>query len=399
MYHHDNNRSYEQGLKDAQVHLEEQMHKKIASAQRVIEMVQSTQPHDRIVGTKGVRFSYRMEEQPAAIANGKKVEPPPAKPIILMGTRQHNAKNAFEEAMHRHALNQAAGRAGIPETFLNRMLERPYGAELICENLNTIFQKEDPDRFLVRSVDDQVRGVLSDTYRRMDSRPILEAFAKTCQELGAVPVEGVGGDLRFSIKALLPKVYMVGHKKGHEEVFAFGASLSNSDFGCGALSLQFFLWRIWCSNTATREDSLRRVHLGKRLAEDITYSDETYQADTKTMVLAVRDHVKGVLAAPKVEEALAMIETALDTSVEPKQFFDRGGELEKLKLTKSEIEKARETFNNGGVEELPRGNNVARMSQAIAWIAQTADTAERRLELERIAGQVLEQKKAEKKAA
>lgn len=392
MYHHDS-RTYEEGLQAAQQHLEEKIHEKVKSAQRVIEKVQNQTPVDRVIGTKDVRFSFRTEEPPTPI-NGNIIEAPP-KHTILMGTRKHNAKNAFEEALHKHALNQAAGRAGVPETFVNRMLEKSYGAELICENLNTIFAKEDPSRFLVRSVDDQVRGLLSDTYRRMDSGPVLEAFATTCQELGAVPVEGVGGDLRFSLKALLPKVYTVGGKKhGTEEVFAFGASLSNSDFGCGALSLQFFLWRIWCSNTATREDSLRRVHLGKRLGEDITYSDETYLADTKTMVLAVRDHVKGVLAPPKIEEALAMLNTALETTVEPKTFFDRGGELEKLKLNKTEIEKAREAFNNGGVEMLSRGTNVARMSQAVAWIAQTSESAERRLELERAAGQILEKKAA-----
>lgn len=394
MIHHDN-RPYEQGLKEAQQHLEEQIHNKVKSAQRIIEMVQNATPVDRIVGTKGVRFSFRTEEPPQPIKAEKNAIVLPPKHTILMGTRQHNAKNAFEEDLHKHALNQAAGRAGVPETFVNRMLEKPYGAELICENLNTIFSKEEPSRFLVRSVDGQVRGVLSDTYRRMDSRPILDAFATTCKELGAVPVEGVGGDLRFSIKALLPQVYVAGGKKrGSEEVFCFGASLSNSDFGCGALSLQFFLWRIWCSNTATREDSLRRVHLGKRLGEEIIYSDETYQADTKTMVLAVRDHVKGVLAPPKIEEALEMINTALETTIEPKAFFERGGELERLKLNKSEIEKAREAFNNGGVEMLPRGNNVARVSQALAWIAQEADSAERRLELERMAGQLMERKAA-----
>lgn len=390
MYHHDN-RSYEQGLAEAKQYLEEQIQKKVGSAQTVLERVMNTTPIDRVVGTHGLRFSFRQDEPPTPINKDAPVVLP--KPTILMGTRASNAKNAFLEPLHKHALNQAAQRANIPETFINRMLEKPYGGELICENLNTIFSKEEADRFLVRSVDDEVRGVLSDTYRRMDSAPILEAFADTCKQLGAVPVEGVGGDLRFSIRALIPKVYTVG-KRGAEEVFAFGASLSNSDFGCGALSLQFFLWRIWCSNTAMRDDSLRKVHLGKRLGDDIIYSEDTYKADTKAMVLAVRDHVKGVLAPAKIEEAIGMLETSLETAVEPKKFFDRGGELEKLKLNKSEIEKARDAFNNGGVEVLPRGNNLGRMSQAIAWIAQSAESAERRMELERVAGQLMEKKAA-----
>jgi hypothetical protein len=231
----------------------------------------------------------------------------------------------------------------------------------------------------------------------MDSGPILDAFAKTCAEIGARPIQGIGGELRFSVKALIPKVYVIG-KQGNEEVFAFGVSLSNSDFGCGALSLQFFLWRIWCSNTATREDSLRKIHLGKRLAENIEYAKETYDADTNAMALMVRDHVRLTLSPPKVEEALGVLETAMETSVDPKKFFDKGGELEKLKLTRTEVESARETFNNGDITVLPRGTSVARMSQAVAWLAQSA-TPERRLELERVAGVIMEPKEAKPEPA
>lgn len=385
MYHHDNRR-YDVALHEAKVHLEQQIHERSASARNVVERVLGTQLVDRMAATTAVRFAHRTELVKTKI-DGAEVERP--QHAVLMASKSRG-QNAFSETLHKHALMQASARAGVPETFVNRMLDKPYGGELVVDTLNTIFAKEEPSNMLLRSNDGQIRGILSDSYRRMDSRPILEAFCAAVSRLGAVPVEGIGGDLRFSIKALIPKVHVVGKKEGNEEVFAFGASLSNSDFGCGALSLQFFLYRIWCSNTATREDSMRRVHLGKRLGDDITYSQETYDADTKTMTLAVQDHVKGVLAPAKIDEALAQIETALDTTIEPKKFFERGGELEKLKLTKSEIEATRETFNNGDVKVLPLGTSAARMGQAIAWIAQSAPSAERRLELERAAGQIME---------
>jgi hypothetical protein len=386
MYHHDN-RNYNVALREAEEHLNKQIQIKAASAANVIERVLGTQLVDRVVPSTGIRFSFKTDTVKVATADGEIEQ---SKHTVLMSTKAHNAKNAFSEPMHKHALMQASARAGVPETFVNRMLEKPYGGSLVCDTLNTIYGKEAAENFLVRANDNQIRGVLSDTFRRMDSRPILEAFAETCKGLGAIPIEGIGGDLRFSVKALIPRVYVVGKKAGNEEVFAFGASLSNSDFGCGALCLQFFLWRIWCSNTSTREDSLRKVHLGKRLSEDITYSQETYDADTKAMSLAVRDHVKGVLAEPRVEEALVQIETAMDTVIDPKKFFERGGELERLKLSKGEIAAARETFNNGDITVLPRGTNVARMSQAVAWLAQTVSSAERRLELERVAGVIME---------
>lgn len=378
MYHHDS-RDYTLALREAQEHLTKQIELKRASASRVIDRVMGTQLLDRVTTSRALSFTFADEDREDGAPHQ----------VIQLGTAKPG-KGAFREPLHKHALNQAAARAGVPETFVNRMLDKPYGAELITEVLNTIFQREEPEKFLLRSSEGEVRGVLSDSYRRMDSRPILEAFAKEAGAVGAIPIEGIGGDLRFSIKALIPDIHVVGKSRpGNEEVFAFGASLSNSDVGCGALSLQFFLWRIWCSNTATREDSLRKVHLGKRLADDITYSEETYQMDTKTMTLAIRDHVRAVLAPPKIEEALAGIEKALETTVEPKKFFDRGGELEKLRLSKTEIEATRECFNNGDVTILPRGTSVARMSQAVAWLAQSA-TPERRLELERVAGVLME---------
>lgn len=387
MYHHDK-RAYGVALKDAEAHLQQQIALKSASAVDVITRVRDTQLMDRVVPTKKAQFSFRTD---TAGEEDRKVH------RIIMGSKGRG-DSAFAEPLHKHALEQAASRVDIPVTFINRFLGEEYGGELITDALNTVYKHRGEEKFLVRSSNEEIRGVLSDTYRRMDSGPILDAFAKTCNEIGAVPIEGIGGDLRFSVKALIPKTYTVGKQEGNEEIFAFGVSLSNSDFGCGALSLQFFLWRIWCSNTATREDSLRKVHLGKRLAENIEYAAETYAADTNAMALMVRDHVRETLSPPKVEEAVAVLETAMETSVDPKAFFSKGGELEKLKLTRTEIDATRETFNNGDITVLPRGTSVARMSQAVAWLAQSA-TPERRLELERVAGVLMEPKTAKPEPA
>lgn len=389
MYHHDN-REYGTALKDAEAHLQKQINLKSASAVHVIERVRDTQLVDRVMPTNKIQFSFRTDTVKAG-DDERKVH------RVVMGSKGRG-EGAFSETLHKHALEQAASRVDIPVTFVNRFLGEDYGGELVTDALNTVYRHRAPEKFLVRSSDQEIRGVLSDTYRRMDSGPILDMFARTCREIGAVPVEGIGGDLRFSVKALIPKTYVIGKQPGNEEVFAFGVSLSNSDFGCGALSLQFFLWRIWCSNTATREDSLRKVHLGKRLAENIDYAKETYDADTKAMALMVRDHVRGILSPPKIDEALGAMEVAMETSIDPKKFFDKGGELEKLKLTRAEVESARETFNNGDITVLPRGTSVARMSQAVAWLAQSA-TPERRLELERVAGVIMEPKDAKPEPA
>ena len=380
MYHHDS-REYDAAVDEAgrkfKVRLEEQIQASQRSAMGVIEKVQSEVPVDRICHSRALTFALEESQVPD--------EPQ----RILMGIKDRKAKGFFMEPLHKHALAQVAERAGMPETYLNRLLNRSYGRELIIENLTTIYGKEDPAKYLIRTVGDEVRGVLSDSFRRMDSRPIIEAFAGECQAIGAVPIEGVAGDLRWSLRAVLPLVFQPSKKPGYEEFVAFGLSLSNSDFGVGALSLRIFAMRIWCSNMAQMEEALRQVHLGKRLSDNIEFSDETYRLDTQTQVSAVKDLVRGNLSPAKINETVALIGKALEEKIDPKAMW---AELPKQGLLKGEVEKVKEVFNDGGVEMLPPGTTVARLSNAISWFARQPEIVpERRMELEIVAGRILMQ--------
>lgn len=354
-----------------QAKLEETIHASQRSALGVIEKVQKEVPRDRIVGSRGLEFSVQREHEVALATNNR------------------------HEKLHRHALAQVAERAGIPDTYVGRLLERPYGPHLLVENLTTIFRKEESKKLLVRTVGDEVRGVLSNSFKRMDSGPIIEAFAKSCADVGAVPVEGIGGDLRWAVKAILPRVFLPPTTKGSEELVAFGVQLSNSDFGRGALSLRMFMLRVICTNFATLDESLRQVHLGRRIDESIEFSRRTVELDTRTQVSAVRDIVRGVLGASKVNETVAMIGRALEERIDPKQAWN---ELPRLGLLKGEVDRVKDTFNNGGVEELPAGTTVARLANAISWFAKSTDP-ERRMELEQIAGSMLIGTKARQREA
>lgn len=383
MIHHDS-RAYDIAVGDTakrfQQQLEETIQKSQSSALSVIEKVTSEIPKDRIAHTESLEFSIDGE----------------AEGTLLVGLRNRKAKGYFQERLHKHALNQVTERAGIPGMFVTRLLEKPYGRELLVDNLTTIFQKEPDQKLLIRSVNRQVRGVLSDKFRLMDSAPIIEAFSKACSTIGAVPIEGVGGDLRWAVKAILPWVFQPAAKKGQEELISFGVQLANSDFGAGALSVNVFLTRIICTNYATLEQVMRKTHLGRRLGDDLEFSRETYEADTKTQVLAVRDTVHQMLAPDKVRMLVGKIGEALDARIDPKQAW---AELPKMGLLKGEVEGVKELFNNAGVEELPIGTSPARLANAISWFAKSVPTAERRLELEQLAGKLMVEPIALKEAA
>jgi hypothetical protein len=383
MIHH-SEKDYDVALGEAtagfKAKLEEMIHKTQASAQSVVEKVQNETPNDCVADTTTLEFMVNADDDKT----------------LLMGLQNRKAKGFFQSVMHKNALDQVAERAGIPGMYVSRLLERPYGRELLVENLSTIFKKESNKKVLIRQVRDQVRGVLSNSFKRMDSGPIIDAFAKACNDVGAVPVEGVGGDLRWAVKAILPMVFQPATKRGMEEVLAFGIQLSNSDFGKGVLGLNAFCTRLVCTNTATLEQVMREVHLGKRLTEDIEFSEKTRKADTQLQVLQIGDIVKQILAPDKINTLVKRIGESLEKKIVP---ADAWLELPKMGLLKGDVDAVKKLFLDGDVEQLPSGSTQARLSNAVSWFAKSAATAERRLELEEIAGTLLVPKEKKKLAA
>jgi hypothetical protein len=58
-------------------------------------------------------------------------------------------------------------------------------------------------------------------------------------------------------------------------------------------------------------------------------------------------------------------------------------------LLKSESDAVIEAYNSPDTYNLPAGNTTWRLSNAISWIAGSTEDAERKLELMKIAGEVL----------
>jgi hypothetical protein len=336
-----------------------------AGATNVINHVMNNQPTDRII--KGAALDFTADHQRKAIT----IHVP-------------NANGPETHTIHRNALGQMATNASIPMKFLDSLQEdsSEWGRELLAHNFRTIYgQRHKAERRLVRSVGTDVRGFLSDSYRRLDSRPIVEAFASAVQAKGASPYQGYVTDTKISLQAIMPKVY----EPIPGEVVAVGISLENSDFGNGALALRSYLLRIWCTNLAITQDTLRQVHLGQRLADDMTYSQRTYELDTRTTVSAMKDVVARQLNAGELDQRMEMIRTAGGQQVTAETVKTQ---LKKL-LLKGEADKAIDAFNSPDVYNMPAGNTVWRMSNAISWIANSVEDTERKLELMKIAGEVL----------
>ena len=81
------------------------------------------------------------------------------------------------------------------------------------------------------------------------------------------------------------------------DVVQAGVVVSNSEVGCGMLSVQPLAFRLVCSNGLIASDRmLRKTHVGRALDSEppsgIVFKDDTLQADDRAFFLRVRDVVE-----------------------------------------------------------------------------------------------------------
>jgi hypothetical protein len=337
-------------------------------AQRVLEQIDREVPQDRVIKTNALKF----------VPTGNGVE-------VLVGGES-------QETIHDHALGQFCGRGKFNLKYgrqLEAMAKEAQGEngsdwarELMAHNLNELYQRGPASgkRYLMRSVDTQVRGWLSDRYRRLDCRPLLTAFHELAiQQAGAVPMRGYALATKVAIRVVLPTIF----EPIPNQPMLYGLEWHNSDFGHGTHSLRAFIHQPFCTNECTRDDVLREVHKGGRLSDDFAYSQKTYELDQLASESALKDTIKGLLAPAAVDSTMLLLKKAHDEKIEPKKI------PQMLKqLRKSEIEAVKEAFTSADIENLSPGQNRWRLSNAISFVATTTEDKYRALELERMSGKV-----------
>lgn len=344
----------------------------IAKATSALETIERDVPSDTVIDTTALRVEATEAGLDLAI------RPPSAAPSALLDSiiTGHDQRRK----LHENAIAQAAGRVGLPLGYANDLQGTGWGKVLLAQILTTHFA-EDPQRILVRCVRDSARAVLSDSYRRLDARPVIGAFVSAASDIGAVVCDGLITDLRVRIAAVMPTVMWI-----NGDPVVFGISLTTSDFGRGRLLLSAFTLRLLCLNGATGENFLRQVHLGGKLPSDLKLSERTYALDTETTASAVHDILKLHLTPEALGVRAEKIAAAQAVAVDPGQTLP----LLKKSMTRGEHDGVTHAFMFGQDDVVPSGANAYRLSQAIAYVGGQAKSAERRLDLERLAGAILD---------
>lgn len=291
-------------------------------------------------------------------------------------------------SLHDNAIAQLADRMGIPQRYLRSLASgEPWAIMLAAHLLNQHSDWTQRSRVLVRTVGHQVRGVLSDSYRRLNSVEILTAFVQEAAGQGAVISDAYMSDTKVWTETILPTPITVPTKNNGDVVIFAGARFSTSDYGDGAVDMRAFMLNGACLNGMVRESVMKQVHLGSKLPDNLALSQQTYELDTKTTVSAVKDLTRGLFSADTIKRKAYEIQGASEMEV------DLDHELKKLtgngrllKQESKEVEKI--LMRNNPDDGVQGGATLWKLTQAITAHAREL-SPERSRELHEISGELI----------
>lgn len=312
-------------------------------------------------------------------------------PVITFGGNDSHLMMNMPDGqftLHDNAIGQLADRMGVPSRYLRTLAGgQEWQVLLAAEILNQHSDWTQRCRVLVRAVGSQVRGVLSDSYRRLNSVEILTAFVQEAAGQGAVISDAYMNDTKVWAETILPQPIIVPTAKNGDVVIFAGARFSTSDYGDGAVDMRAFLLNGACLNGMVRESVMKTVHLGSKLPDTLALSQKTYELDTQTTVSAVKDLTKGLFSRDNLEQKAYEIQGASEIEVDP--------EKEITKLTKSglllkaegkEVEKI--LMKNDPDDGVQGASTLWKLTQAITAHARVL-TPERSRELHEISGNLM----------
>jgi hypothetical protein len=311
-------------------------------------------------------------------------------PVITFSNDGELVMNMRREqfTLHDNAVGQLAERMNVPSQYLRALAHgNEWQRHLAATVLNEHSSWTERQRVLIRSVGTEVRGVLSDSYRRLNSVEILTAFVEEAGRQGAVIADAKMTDTKIWAETILPMPITIPTLKNGDVIIFMGARFSTSDYGDGAVDMRAFLLNGACLNGMVRESVMKQIHLGARLPDNLQLSNKTYELDTQTTVSATRDLAKSLFSRDAIMQKAIEIQGASNIDV------DLDSELKKLvkvgSLGKSDSENVQKILMRNNPEDGTQGGSTLwKLTQAITAHARDLDDRRSR-ELHEISGQLM----------
>lgn len=195
---------------------------------------------------------------------------------------------------------------GIPGRYYDRMREEQ--PELLAANVNTWLASNREEKKMLRTLDGQVRAVLSPKYRALDNFELAQAILPKLIGMKVQVMSAALTETRMYIKVILPELSDdlppgVVWGSGHTQVAEYkgnaagkvvaALTIINSEVGAGTLRIEPSVFTTWCSNLAQlKTAAMRKYHVGR--SSEATenweiFRDETRAADDRAFFLKVAD--------------------------------------------------------------------------------------------------------------
>jgi hypothetical protein len=298
-------------------------------------------------------------------------------------------------------MTQLAQKVLVPLTYANFLQNKTEGwkplllAEILERSFhNTKFSdRSGAPKFLHRIVGSELRGFLSRRFNRhIASAPLLRAFIETCTAAGALPFDSTASDIKVALKCLLPHVF----EPVPGEFICIGVEWSNSDFGAGRMQVALSMWMPQGDRFTVLDHVVSRVHIGSIIEEtDIDISEETAKKEAEAQCSAIKDSVLNQLSETSIDRLLKAVAMAHEEQIPWGQLK---GQLARF-LAKKDIETLQslldeEVLDLPPVKSIDGGKVPTKWwaTQALAWLANRTEDAEKKLELQHAAGSFLEVK-------
>jgi hypothetical protein len=289
--------------------------------------------------------------------------------------------------LHDHAQGQIADKLGVPPSYLKSLIGgKDWQKNLSVDIMNTHSANITRERVLVRTVEGEVRGFLSDKYRRLNSMEIFVAFLLAAQQNGNVLVDAHSGETKGFLEVINPNIIEFDTPLNGRNFAAIGARIRNSDFGDGALEVYQFLLMVRCMNGLVGESRLKEFHLGGRIPDNISISEDTYRKDTAAKAALVGDIMKSLYTG---DNTTAMIERIKGASAKEVDIVKEVERLPKLGLTMTESDAVGKVLMENNPDNGLQGSaTLWKLVNGLTAVARDA-APERKRELELIAGNML----------
>jgi hypothetical protein len=291
------------------------------------------------------------------------------------------------------AHEQLAEKLGIPKRYYDRMLEEAPG--LLAGNVNEWLRKGDDTR-LVRTLDGNVRAVLSKAYRPFDYDAALEAVLPVLAEAGVTVESCQITERRLYLAVTDPKLQAAirpGHhvflKNVGDDLVVPGVVISDSEVGFGRLKVEGFIKRLECYNGLITTNCFGRNHVGRAKAVaggevEIAIGDDTKEAEDKALSLRLRDTVKEFLSEANLAKETARLRTAAENRL-------TGDPVKVIEAVAVEVGLT-EPERGAALRHLIEGGDLSGwgVANAVTRLAHDAESYERNIELQRQGNLVVE---------